>query len=163
MYGILIAMYHGDYHLWSRLFGDLLSFFRLETFSSVILLKTFSVPLTWISFLSSHPITQKLGLFHRIPHFLDVLCLVFCFIFLFFRFNIFFYWGIYLPHLPCLQCLKISLLYLVLCWRGLFLRFCLTSWGTHFQFCLWVLLSDLHVVSCFCYFIHRVCFYRLQT
>lgn len=71
MYGILIAMYHGDYHLWSRLFGDLLSFFRLETFSSVILLKTFSVPLTWISFLSSHPITQKLGLSHRIPHFLD--------------------------------------------------------------------------------------------
>ena len=61
----------GTSFFWSRLFAVLLascmfvgiSFFRLERFSSIILLKIFAGPLSWQSSLSSIPIIHSFGLF----------------------------------------------------------------------------------------------------
>ena len=59
-----------EFLFWSSLFGVLkascmfigISFFRLEKFSSIILLKIFTDPLSWESSLSSIPIFLRFGL-----------------------------------------------------------------------------------------------------
>lgn len=71
MFTVWITTYNGELLFQPMLFGVLYmsynlivtSFFKLEKFSSITLLKLFSMPLTWVSFLTSILIINKFCLF----------------------------------------------------------------------------------------------------
>jgi hypothetical protein len=70
MFSVLIIMWHEDFVFQSNLFGVLYASctsisisLRLVRFSSMIVLKTFSGPLRWVSFPPSIPVSLTFALF----------------------------------------------------------------------------------------------------
>lgn len=137
VYSMLIVLCTKRISFWSSLFGVLYAsytltgmfLFRLLDFSSFLLLKIFSVTLTWVSSLSSLPITCTFG-------FSIVSQISGYFVPRFFRFSIFLdqdtHFFYYVFNVEILTSFTSF-------WLGWPLRFLLSSYNFHFQFYLLIL------------------------
>ena len=121
---ILVIMWWGNIFFWSNLFDVLYFscifigiFFELGKFSSVMWMKTFSGPLSWVS--SSIPIILKFGLI-KVSHISWMFCVK---LFL----DLTFSWTVCPPILSYLQRLRFSLPYLLFYWWTYLCGFCSNS------------------------------------